>query len=222
LAGYVQKLDRQELGTDSATLDKPALVIGNGESRIGLDLNSFKEHFVTIGCNALHRDFVPNHLVCFDRRMAAEATENILTKTSTIHVREDWFHYFRKIKKNKNVCQLPNLPYKGNLKADKPNNWGSGAYAVLFAAMSYNRIFLLGFDLWGNSNLVNNVYKNTNNYSNKDTAAVDPSFWIYQIGKIFVLHPNKEFVILNHGNWKMPDEWKLPNVRFTNMSDFEY
>lgn len=154
--------------------------------------------------------------------MAAEATENILTKESTIYVREDWFHYFRKIKKNKNIQQLPKLPYNGNLKADKPNNWGSGTYALLIAATNYNKIFLLGFDLWSKSNLVNNVYKNTANYSKKETVAVDPSFWIHQISKVFLLHPNKEFVIINNGNWKMPDEWKLQNVSFMNLSDFEY
>jgi hypothetical protein len=154
--------------------------------------------------------------------MVAEASENIRTKASTIYVREDWFHFFRKIKKNKNVKQLPPLPYSGNTKADNPNNWGSGAYAVLLAAMNFDRIFLLGFDLWGSSSYVNNVYKDTSNYSNKDKPAVDPSFWIYQISKVFRLFPGKQFVILNNNNWKMPDEWKLQNVSFTNLHNFEY
>lgn len=154
--------------------------------------------------------------------MAAEATENSLTKLSTIHVRDEWFHYFRKIKKNKNICCIPKLPYNGNTKADNPNNWGSGVYAVLIAAMQFDKIYLLGFDLWSNSNQVNNVYKDTNNYSKKDSNAVDPSFWIYQLSKVFLLHPKKKFVILNRYNWKMPEEWKLDNVEFTNISVFEH
>jgi hypothetical protein len=222
LVGFAQKLDHQEPGIDSATLDKPALVIGNGESRIGIDLDSLKEHFVTIGCNALHREFIPAHLVCFDRRMAAESTENPNMNQTLIHVRKDWFHYFRKIKKNKNVRELPCLPYVADAKVDNPNNWGSGPYAVLIAAMNYDKVYLIGFDLWSKSNLLNNVYKGTKNYSKEDSLAVDPSFWIYQISKIFLLHPEKEFVIINNVNWKMPDEWKLQNVCFTNISNFEY
>lgn len=152
--------------------------------------------------------------------MAAESTENLNTRHSIIHVRKDWFHYFRKIKKNKNVRELPELPYSGDSKADNPNNWGSGPYAVLIAAMNFDRIYLLGFDLWSRSNLVNNVYKDTENYSSKESKPVDPSFWIYQLSKIFLLHPEKQFVIINHSNWNMPDKWKLQNVRFENISSF--
>ena len=57
-----------------------ALVIGNGESRRGIDLEIYRTTHTLIGCNAIHRDLVVDHLICCDRRMGAEATENPLTK----------------------------------------------------------------------------------------------------------------------------------------------
>lgn len=191
-----------------------ALVIGNGESRRRLDLTKFKDTHLIVGCNALHRDIVVDHLICCDHRMVREALENPNTANTTIHVREGWHHYFRKIEKNKNVKLLPELPYQGTNRPDKPVHWGSGPYAVLIAAqLNLPTVSLVGFDLYGQQDRVNNVYKGTNNYSNPDTGAVDPSYWIYQIGKIFSLFPHIQFNIINTEGWKMPEEWCKDNVR---------
>lgn len=191
-----------------------ALVVGNGESRRRLDLTKFKDTHLIVGCNALHRDIVVDHLICCDHRMVREALENPSTANTTIHVREGWHHYFRKIEKNKNVKLLPELPYQGASRPDKPVHWGSGPYAVLIAAqLNLSTVSLVGFDLYGQQDRVNNVYKGTNNYSNPDSGAVDPSYWIYQIGKIFSLFPHIQFNIINTEGWKMPEEWQKDNVR---------
>ena len=189
-----------------------ALVIGNGESRRGLDLNSVSNDFITVGCNALHRDFIPNHLVCCDARMVREALENPNTDNCQIHVRENWHQYFRKILKNKNIKLVPELPYKGNLRPDNHIHWGSGPYAVLIAANLADTVYLVGFDLYGNQNQVNNIYKGTDNYQGPQTAAVDPSYWIYQIAKIFDCFPEKQFIIVNHELWNLPIEWQKTNT----------
>jgi hypothetical protein len=191
-----------------------ALVIGNGESRSKIDLNKFKDTRITVGCNALHRDCVVDHLVCCDHRMVREALENPTTANTTIHVRDGWHHYFRKIEKHKNIKLLPDLPYQGELRPDKPVHWGSGPYAVLIAAqLNLPAVSLVGFDLYGRQEHVNNIYKGTNNYSNPNSNAVDPSYWIYQIGKIFSLYPNIQFNIINTEGWKMPTEWQQNNVK---------
>lgn len=193
----------------------PALVIGNGESRYLLDIPPLRNDYTLIGCNAIHRDITVDHLVCCDRRMADEATDNPNTQDTLVYVRDSWFKYFRKIKKNRNVRYVPDLPYTGDLKQDKPDNWGSGGYAVLVAAeLGCKEITLLGFDLYGINNKVNNVYKDTANYSKKDSQAVDPSYWIYQLGKIFKYYPNTKFIILNKPDWVMPEEWQRENVYF--------
>ena len=41
-------------------------IIGNGNSRKNVNLNVLKEHGVVIGCNALYRDFAPDHLFTND------------------------------------------------------------------------------------------------------------------------------------------------------------
>ena len=192
----------------------PVLVIGNGESRKGIDIPPLRNDYTLIGCNAIHRDFTVDHLICCDRRMADEATDNPKTQDTLIYVRDEWFNYFRKIKKNKNVRYVPDLPYQGPDKQDKPINWGSGCYAILLAATLSNEVSILGFDLYGTDNRVNNVYKDTSNYSKADSNAVDPSYWIYQIGKIFKHYPDTTFTVVNNANWVMPREWQYPNVKF--------
>jgi hypothetical protein len=195
-------------------MGEQVLVIGNGESRRRINLDAFKHTHLLVGCNALHRDLVVDHLVCCDQRMVREALENPATANTVIHVREGWHHYFRKIEKNKNVKLLPDLPYQGSLRPDNPIHWGSGPYAVLVAAqLNLPVVSLVGFDLYGRQDVVNNMYKGTNNYSHPTSSAVDPSYWIYQIGKLFSLFPHIQFNIINTEGWKMPTEWQHDNVK---------
>ena len=82
-----------------------SLVVGNGESRNLIDINAFSKDHILIGCNALHRDLIVDHLVCCDRRMVEEAVESPNTSQTKIYAREDWFKYYRKIKKDRRKKQ---------------------------------------------------------------------------------------------------------------------
>ena len=42
------------------------ILLGNGESRSGLDLDKLKEKCIVWGANALYRDWTPDRLVCTD------------------------------------------------------------------------------------------------------------------------------------------------------------
>ena len=46
--------------------------LGNGESRIGIDLPDLKQKVEVYGCNVLYRDFTPDRLVCVDIEMSHE------------------------------------------------------------------------------------------------------------------------------------------------------
>ena len=188
-----------------------ALVIGNGESRQGIDLSSFGERLI-VGCNALHRDTHVDHLVCCDRRMVDESLDSDNTKNTKIYVRQDYINFYSK--EDPRVNLVPQLPYKGKTKADTPIHWGSGPYAVLVAAnLPVQEIVLLGFDLYpSQSNTVNNIYKGTNNYSSKESKPIDYSFWQYQIAKVFEYFPDKQFVIYNDPSWELPKTWNRNNV----------
>lgn len=198
------------------------MVIGNGESRKSIDLNQFKKNHTIIGCNAIHRDLQVDHLICCDRRMAEEAVNNPETSETFIYVRDDWWRYYFKIRKNKKVKTLPDLPYQGERKQDQPVHWGSGCYAILLAAeLGYHPIKIIGFDLYPTIfNTVNNIYKGTNNYAKQDSQPVDPGFWIYQISKIFIHYPDQSFQIVNQGDWHVPKEWNKNNVSFENISKY--
>ena len=196
------------------------IVVGNGESRKNLDLNRFD--IPIIGCNAIHRDYSIDHLITCDRRMLHEAVVSENTTQTKIYVRSENYHHFRKMVKDKRINRLPELPYQGSLKQDEPRNWGSGGYALLLAAQSsFDKILMLGFDLYGVDNKVNNVYKNTKHYLSEDKPAIDPSYWRYQIEKIFDLYPNKNFVVYNHPEWKMPANWKKNNINLRFLKYFD-
>ena len=45
---------------------KKVFCIGNGESRIGFDLEKLRSHGTIYGCNALYRDFMPDVIVAVD------------------------------------------------------------------------------------------------------------------------------------------------------------
>ena len=196
------------------------LVVGNGESRLSFDHKKIPYDTV-IGCNAVYRDLSVDHLICCDRRMAQEACENIKNRETLIYVRERHYHYFRKIKKLKNTRELPDIPLVSEMKRDQPDHWGSGPYAVLVAASLENqKIMLVGFDLYSNDGKINNVYKDTENYNKSSSQAVDHSYWVHQIARVFAHHPDKKFIIVNEQNWSMPKQWGLDNVQFKNFGEF--
>jgi hypothetical protein len=221
LVGYAPDLVILEFGISLELLNNSVVVVGNGESRSIIDLNILKNKVDIIGCNALHRDICPKYLVCCDKRMADESTLNPALKNSTIFVRDEWFHYFRKIKKNKNIKSLPKLPFPQKEKMDLELNWGSGSYAVLIAAEEYSNIYLLGFDLYSKNKLTNNVYKDTENYKKSTDLGISPIYWIYQLSLIFKKYPEKNFFIINDSQWIIPAEWNIKNVHFLNILSFE-
>ena len=178
-------------------------VIGNGESRRGFDLYSLEWLGESIGTNAVHRDFIPNYLVCCDRRMVSEAVNN--GYKNPLYTRDDWrknFSYWQ------NVRSVPELPYKGDKRIDDPFQWGSGGHALnLACTMSPKFVVMLGFDLYGIDKKFNNVYKDTENYNTSDKNFTDPSYWIYQTAKIFEYYPNIKFLQIQPDNWEPPAEW---------------
>ena len=192
------------------------IVIGNGESRKCIDINKLKDY--KIGCNAILRDYSVDYLVCVDRRMVQEAVDRKTNEYSFVYTREEWHKNF---KSHKRLRIVPDLPYAGSERWDEPFNWGSGPYAVLLAAKieKEQNVKLLGFDLYSKTNNVNNIYKSTPNYDASDKKAVDPRYWIHQIGKVFEYFPKIEFTIYQDDGWQLPRAWKHTNVKVDKISN---
>ena len=189
------------------------LVLGNGESRQCLELSLLLPRYISVGCNAIYREYSVDHLICCDRRMVLESLKSI-GPTTTLYTRNDWTKMFKNFPQVKTV---PELPYQGTSRADNPFHWGSGAYAVLLACSLGDDISLAGFDLWSTTGKVNNIYKGTENYSASDSHPVDPNYWIYHLSQIFKIFNTKKFKIYNTGDWKLPDEWNFSNVEQKNI-----
>lgn len=193
-------------------MDHKAIVIGNGESRKGLNFTLINKLYTIIGCNALHRDLEVDHLVCVDNKMAIEALNNTSIKNTKIYTRTRWVR--------EGLLSVPSLPYSGSSRPDKEEHWGSGPYALLLACnLKFDEIILIGFDLYGCGDRVNNIYKNSINYKGDLSPAVDHSYWVYQIAKIFEYFPNIKFKVLNSKGWNMPNEWNKQNVSFELFSN---
>lgn len=202
-------------------LASSVIVIGNGESRTNINIKKLTECYTTVACNAFHRDHTPSSLVCCDRDTALEALKNLKIQGSRILVREEFCENNRNRFPDHRLEAVPPLPFPSKQRQDEPEHWGSGTYAVLHSCYLHSKsVYLLGFDLYGRNGCVNNCYKGTEFYSPADSHAVDPSYWIYQIARVFEYFPIKDFFVVNDISWRMPEEWSLPNVTFWDTDYF--
>jgi hypothetical protein len=189
-------------------------VFGNGESRTSVNIN--KLYGTKIGCNAIYRDYQMDHLICVDRRMVQEVLTANANIETVIYTRNEWFETYSGYL---HMRKVPTLPYEGTERWDEPFQWGSGPYAVLLAAKLCNghTVRLIGFDLYSTTQTVNNVYKDTSNYDNGSKRAVDPRYWIHQIGMVFKCFPKVDFVVHNDA-FELPKAWNQPNVMVDKIS----
>jgi hypothetical protein len=194
------------------------LIIGNGESRKGIDLEQYKCE--KIGCNAIFRQHKVRHIVCLDRRMAQEAVKNMVNLKSGIWTRPDWHHEF---KGKHNVNAVPSLWYSPETKADEAFHWGSGPFAIYLGLYFYKKepLDIIGFDLYSKDSQINNIFKGTRNYESADSKAVDPRFWVHQIAKLIEKFSDRTFRFYNTPDWELPDSWNKPNVQKLNLSELD-
>jgi hypothetical protein len=191
------------------------VVIGNGESRIDIDLDRLSSP--KIGCNAVVREHFIDSVVCVDRKMLKECAQYCLN-FDTCYTRSN----LRLSTDISQIQSVPDLPYEGSQRWDDPFHWGSGPYAVLIAAGLCDTVEMIGFDLYSNDKCVNNCYKDTENYDSSSKRAVDPRYWIHQISKVFECFPQTQFTIYQTLDWQLPQKWNLPNVQVDKISNFTY
>jgi hypothetical protein len=155
-----------------------AFVLGNGKSRLNADLNVLKNYGTIYGCNALYREFEPDHLVAVDVKMINEIIASGYHKTHSV-----WTN------PNKGVSTKTNVnffsPHKG---------WSSGPTALWMAAQKgYKKIYILGFDYQGLGGKFNNVYADTFNYKKSTDAATFHGNWLSQTDKVVREYKNIKF-----------------------------
>ena len=129
-----------------------AFVLGNGTSRKHIPLEPLKKHGKVYGCNALYREFAPDHLVAVDTKMIIEISEARYQLQYNV-----WSNANKLTQKTAGIKLME--PNKG---------WSSGPTAMLLASQhGYRTIYVLGFDYIG---LGDNPLSFGNNYNRQLTG----------------------------------------------------
>lgn len=178
---------------------KRAFVLGNGKSRLNINLKKIKKRGTIYGCNALYRDFDPDYLIAVDPKMIIEICDKEYQLTHEV-----WTNRNTRFEKYKNLNYFKNS-----------RGWSSGPTALLKACMDQcNEIFILGFDYHGIDNNFNNVYADTYNYKRSTETATYYGNWMRQTEIIFNEYKQVTFYRVCSPETKFISEWnKINNLK---------
>jgi len=158
---------------------KRSFVFGNGRTRLNIDFDEVRPYGLIYACNAVYREYKPDHLIAVDHKMLQEICKSNFHLTTPV-----WTY---------------NLTYKHNFKQlnffEEPLGWSSGPSALYLAQTHKpNEIYLFGFDFEGLNGKLNNVFANTENYKRSTDPATYHLNWLKQTEKIIKTHSNIKFV----------------------------
>jgi hypothetical protein len=182
-----------------------AFVLGNGVSRLDVNLHVLKELGPIYGCNALYREFTPTVLVSTDKPISSHIQEQGYANSNRMYTRKP-------------------TPGKGALRI--PQDWygfSSGPVAVAIAAQDKNlAVYMLGFDLGPlHGDRFNNIYAGTEFYK---TPSARPTFtgnWVRQIQNITKTFPNTNFFrVVGPTTAEIPEFKSIANMAHMPMTDF--
>ena len=194
-----------------------ALVLGQGLSRVGLNLQLFTHHrgglggsmkLAFYGCNALHREIAPHFLIVNSRDIAKEVVESGYADNHIV------------ITHTRNIRRYPDNKF--HLIPMDPG-FTAGATALYLAAFDgNNKIYFVGFDGQDTPGYNNNIYAGTPGYPSQ-TSEVDQERWYREALEVFNTYNNVEFIKVNTGSIYMPESWKsAPNVSTVDWRQFVY
>lgn len=183
-------------------MENIAFVLGNGTSRLALDLHQLKATGKVFGCNALYREFTPDVLISTDVGMSEEIQKSGYPL------------------KNVHYTRHP-IAGSGSKKIEYNYGFSSGPIAMTYACKTdAERIYFAGFDLTGIDGKVNNVYADTPNYKNSDAVETHYGNWVIQIQKVIEYYSKKRFIRLVAPNSYTPKTWNAPNYSEMPIADF--
>ncbi len=154
-----------------------AFVLGNGTSRLVVDLNHLKTLGPIYGCNALYREFAPDVLVSTDKPISER-------------IQDEGYPL-----KNKFYTRRPVSGLGGHQVPQEYYGFSSGPIAVGLAALDKNvAIYLLGFDM-GPSEFgkFNNVYADTEFYKKSSAVPTYSGNWVRQLITVTKDFPKTSF-----------------------------
>lgn len=185
---------------------EPVIVLGNGISRQGLDLNKLRSFAPIYGCNALYRDYIPDVLVATDTAISEAIQRSEYSLKHCFYTRRP-------------------IPGLGALRI--PEKWwkySSGSVALALAAeQKYDTIYLIGFDMGPTrENKFNNLYADTEFYKKSMDVPTYTGNWIIQIQEITKHFPQTQFVrVTGHTTAFIKNFENIPNLCNTPLSNFQ-
>jgi hypothetical protein len=182
-----------------------AFVLGNGISRLSVNLNTLKELGAVYGCNALYREFTPTVLVSTDKGISHEIQNSGYAEKNCMYTRKP----------------LPGLGAKS--VPQKYFGYSSGPIAVSIAALDHNlAVYLIGFDMGPDqNNRFNNVYADTEFYKKSSSNPTYTGNWVRQIATVVKDFPKISFYRVQGETTATIAELNgLPNLRHMPLVDF--
>ena len=150
-----------------------AFVLGNGESRKGIEINDLKEKGTVFACNAVYRTHRPHFLVAVDPKMIFEIAETDYPVHNKV-----WSNFNAQYNKHPKILNHINW-FKPSL------GWSSGPTALRMACEhGFKEIYILGFDYQGLNQgkrfTLNNIFGDTRNYKKRNDEATFYGNWMNQ------------------------------------------
>lgn len=182
-----------------------AFVLGNGRSRLDVNLHALKGLGPIYGCNALYREFTPDVLISTDKPISSRIQEEGYAVNNRM--------YTRKPTPGRGAVRVPQSYY----------GFSSGPIAVGIAALDGNRrIYLLGFDLGPLPNeRFNNVYADTEFYKRSSARPTFTGNWVRQILQITRDFRDREFVrVMGSSTAEIADFKSVANLSALGIADF--
>jgi len=194
-----------------------AFVLGNGESRKGIDIDDLKLQGTVFACNGVYRTHRPHFLIAVDPKMILEIAE-----TEYMAQNQVYSNFNAQYKKNPKILN--------HVQWFKPSlGWSSGPTALRMACdHGFKEIYILGFDYMGvndssskNRYKVNNLFKDTRNYKKGNEPATFYGNWQNQTKKCLQDYPNVTFHRVIPEGWYQPKdlEWKK-NIQHPTIQEF--
>lgn len=162
-------------------------VIGNGSSRRNFDIRKLYTAGITYGCNAVHRDFMVQHLVCVERKHLAEAMSWKLQDKIYLHTS----HKNINLAKDPKLELLPEVPYEKVHFWDDITSFEAGPAALLLAAQSHDIVIIFGFDFGQNEHM----YSDTDNYTSLSRTY---DCHLHQVKRVISHYKESKFIFVNN------------------------
>jgi hypothetical protein len=182
-----------------------AFVLGNGVSRLSVNLDQLKPHGRIYGCNALYREFVPDVLISTDKAIAHTIQNSGYAEKHLMYTRKP----------------LPGLGARS--VPQSYFGYSSGPIAVGLAAVDRHlAVYLIGFDMGPNTNnRFNNVYADTEFYRKSSSLPTYTGNWVRQIVTVCRDFPKTSFHrVMGETTAAIPEFSNINNLRHMPITDF--